>query len=85
MLSREVDFNTITPSIANSEADNMPTTTLPAAPNISPFLLKAQDVEVLAQSDGFNVLREHMAQHYTYEWVLRKTSTAHTNADSHVH
>ena len=35
--------------------------------NASPFLLKAQDVEILAQSEGFNILREHLAETYAYE------------------
>jgi len=35
----------------------------------SPFLLKDHDVETLAHSDGFSILREHLAQHYSYELV----------------
>ncbi|KAK4543180.1 hypothetical protein LTR36_005730 [Oleoguttula mirabilis] len=46
----------------------MPNSTVPAAtPNASPFLLKAHDVETLAQSDGFAILRDHLAKHYDYE------------------
>ncbi|KAK4503560.1 hypothetical protein PRZ48_004475 [Zasmidium cellare] len=36
-------------------------------PNASPFLLKVQDVETLAQSDGFSILRTHLSEHYTFE------------------
>ncbi|KAF2721677.1 hypothetical protein K431DRAFT_223658 [Polychaeton citri CBS 116435] len=36
-------------------------------PNASPFLLRVEDVEMLSQSDGFIILRQHLAQHYTYE------------------
>ena len=67
MSLQEVDSNTTAPSVSNSEVDNVHTATMPALPNASPFLLRGQDVEILAQSDGFNILREHMAQHYTYE------------------
>ena len=33
----------------------------------SPFQLNERDVEVLAQSEGFAILREHLAEHYTDE------------------
>lgn len=33
----------------------------------SPLLLEAHEMECLAQSDGFTILREHLAEHYTYE------------------
>ncbi|RMY33206.1 hypothetical protein D0866_06082 [Hortaea werneckii] len=33
----------------------------------SPFLLSIHDVETLAQSDGFEILREHLAAHYSYK------------------
>ena len=49
-------------------AASLPPTTSPGA---SPFLLKAHDVETLAQSDGFMILRDHLAQHYTYEYVCQ--------------
>lgn len=32
-----------------------------------PFLLRAEDVACLAQSDGFTIMREHLAHHYHYE------------------
>jgi len=51
---------------------------MPTAPHIatsgSPFLLNEHDVETLAQSDGFMILRDHLAQHYTYEYVKKMTS-----------
>ena len=61
--------------------DNMPATTEPTlSRNASPFLLKVQDVETLAQSDGFNILREHLAENYTYELVSTEPSVeANTN------
>ena len=30
----------------------------------SPFRLNERDVEVLSQSEGFAILREHLAEHY---------------------
>ncbi|KAI5359603.1 hypothetical protein Slin15195_G072300 [Septoria linicola] len=33
----------------------------------SPFLLKADDVDTLAHSDGFQILRLHLRDHYSYE------------------
>ncbi|PPJ58133.1 hypothetical protein CBER1_02604 [Cercospora berteroae] len=35
-------------------------------PGAAPFLLQAEDVETLAHSDGFNILRNHLAEHYDY-------------------
>jgi len=32
-----------------------------------PFFLRAEDVACLAQSDGFTIMREHLAHHYSYE------------------
>lgn len=50
------------------ESNDIPTATLPTStPNASPFLLKVHDVETLSQSDGFTILREHLAAHYHYE------------------
>lgn len=49
-------------------SDEMPSATLASTtPNASPFLLRADDVETLSQSDGFNILRAHLAAHYSYE------------------
>ncbi|KAF7188613.1 hypothetical protein HII31_10275 [Pseudocercospora fuligena] len=45
-------------------------------PNASPFLLKSNDVELLSQSDGFSILRSHLAQHYKYE-LCDKHTPAH--------
>ncbi|KAK5730969.1 hypothetical protein LTR15_000907 [Elasticomyces elasticus] len=33
----------------------------------SPFLLQPQELEILSASDGFSILRDHLAQHYSYE------------------
>ncbi|KAK5126133.1 hypothetical protein LTR85_011488 [Meristemomyces frigidus] len=61
-------------TVNHHEAVDMPISTAPAStPNASPFLLKAHDVEMLAQSDGFAILREHLAQHYDYDlnrWLI---------------
>ncbi|KAK3721772.1 hypothetical protein LTR37_002937 [Vermiconidia calcicola] len=43
--------------------------------NTSPFLLEIQDVDNLAQSDGFILLRQHLAQHYTYGLCDEHTPT----------
>ncbi|KAK5108567.1 hypothetical protein LTR62_008224 [Meristemomyces frigidus] len=42
-------------------------TVVPSTAGLSPFLLQPEDVETLAQSDGFSILRDHLEQHYTYE------------------
>ena len=38
-----------------------------AVPNASPFLLKTEDVDTLSHSQGFGILRQHLAAHYDYE------------------
>lgn len=48
----------------------MPAATLPnpaPVPNASPFLLSVHDVDTLSQSQGFMILRAHLAGHYKYE------------------
>ena len=71
MLSREVGNSNIATSstitTTKRKIDDMPSAV--PAPNASPFLLKAHDVETLTQSDGFAILREHLAEHYAYEYV----------------
>lgn len=53
---------------ALAKQEDMLVATLPTTtPNASPFLLKVQDVETLAQSEGFSILRAHLSEHYTYE------------------
>lgn len=48
----------------------------------SPFLLKADDVDTLAHSDGFQILRLHLRDHYSYEYVdAGSTSTAQIISD----
>ena len=42
--------------------------------NALPFHLQERDVEVLAQSEGFAILREHLAEHYADEYVLSLTT-----------
>lgn len=70
--SREVGNNNITASVPsitlNTTTDEMPASTLPTSTtNASPFLLKIHDVETLAQSDGFTILRDHLSQTYAYD------------------
>lgn len=36
-------------------------------PHGSPFKITPEDVETLAQSGGFAILRDHLAEHYNYE------------------
>jgi len=38
-----------------------------SSPDDCPFLLRAEDIESLAQSDGFHILSQHMAAHCNYE------------------
>lgn len=52
-------------------AETMPTAMSPQisyeVPHGSPFKLKSEDVESLAQSGGFTILRDHLAEYYNYE------------------
>lgn len=41
-----------------------------SVPHGSPFELKNEDLESLAQSGGFAILRDHLAEHYIYESVM---------------
>jgi len=55
--------------------DNINNEKMPAASltktmaNSSPFLIEERDAEVLAQSEGFSILRDHLADHYSSEYV----------------
>lgn len=55
-------------------AETMPTAmslqTSHSLPHGSPFELKPEDVEDLAQSGGFAILRDHLAEYYNYEYVF---------------
>jgi hypothetical protein len=74
MMFREVDNTHANTNYDEKRSyDGMPSATSPL-PNASPFLLKSRDVESLAQSDGFSILRNHLADHYTYEYALRTPS-----------
>ncbi len=68
MSLRGVDAS-LTETVNIGRNDTMPSATnkTPALPSASPFLLKVKDVDSLANSDGFSILREHLAEHYTYE------------------
>ncbi|KAK5133605.1 hypothetical protein LTR08_007553 [Meristemomyces frigidus] len=72
-MSREVDDKnkTAIPTYTSRHptVDDMPPlTAIPTSTlNASPFLLKVHDVETLTQSDGFTILRGHLAEQYTYE------------------
>jgi len=43
--------------------------TSPSLPHGSPFKVKPEDLESLAQSGGFAILRDHLAEYYNYEYV----------------
>lgn len=48
--------------------DKMPAATLlKTESNASPFKIHERDIEVLAQSEGFSILRDHLADHYPSE------------------
>jgi hypothetical protein len=53
--------------------ETMPTAmslqTSPSLPHGSPFTVKPADLESLAQSGGFAILRDHLAEYYNYEYV----------------
>jgi hypothetical protein len=66
MSSGVADVDSTIP-ITETIDNEMPSAILLPLPNTSPFLLKLQDVESLTQSEGFSILRQHLAQYYTYE------------------
>lgn len=53
--------------------ETMPTAmslqTSPSLPHGSPLKVKPEDLESLAQSGGFAILRDHLAEYYNYEYV----------------
>ncbi|EMD00464.1 hypothetical protein BAUCODRAFT_28822 [Baudoinia panamericana UAMH 10762] len=57
--------------------DIMPAAVYSSPPIASPFLLRVSDVEALGQSQGFNILQQHLAQQYTFELC-----ESHTPAES---
>lgn len=51
-----------------SNVEAMPSASPPmTVPNASPFLLGIEDMETLSQSEGFRILRSHLAAHYSHE------------------
>lgn len=88
-MSQGVAACDISPSTANKHneqhlIDDMPSATLPTTTtNASPFLLRVQDVQFLAQSDGFSILRSHLAEHYTYEYVFPPLQFYYSRANKH--
>ncbi|KAK0321544.1 hypothetical protein LTR82_007512 [Friedmanniomyces endolithicus] len=48
--------------------------------SVSPFVLQPQELDILSHSDGFSILREHLAQHYSYE-LCDKHACAHSLTD----
>jgi len=67
-LSTPANHNT-----GDDTVETMPTTmslqTSPSLPHGSPFKVKTEDLESLAQSGGFVILRDHLAEYYNYEYV----------------
>lgn len=62
----------------------MPAATLPnpaPVPNASPFLLSVHDVDTLSQSQGFMILRAHLAGHYKYDLCDAHTPAHLENLD----
>lgn len=59
----------ITPPTENllTNSDESATMVPATVPNASPFKLKVEDAEMLLQSDGFAILRQHLAEQYKYE------------------
>lgn len=59
--------------LGDDTAETMPTAMSPQTsyelPHGSPFKLKPEDVESLAQSGGFAILRDHLAEYYNYEYA----------------
>jgi len=67
MTTRNVDHQTTIDSVTPPPND-MPSVTFQATTtSVSPFVLQPQELDILSHSDGFSILREHLAQHYSYE------------------
>lgn len=58
-------------SVRESKMPAAKTPTMAEA-NASPFRLHERDVEVLSQSEGFAILREHLAEHYEDGYVKKQ-------------
>lgn len=75
-MDRRVDALS-TPANHNNTGDDtvetmrtaMSLQTSPSLPHGSPFKVKPEDLESLAQSGGFAILRDHLAEYYNYEYV----------------
>ena len=74
-MDRRVDaLSTPANHIAGDDTvETMPTAmslqTSPSLPHGSPLKVKPDDLESLAQSGGFAILRDHLAKYYNYEYV----------------
>ncbi|KAK0834705.1 hypothetical protein LTR73_000994 [Friedmanniomyces endolithicus] len=83
MASRNNDHQAATAG-ASPPPNDMPSVAFQeTTPSISPFVLQPQELDLLSHSDGFSILREHLAQHYSYE-LCDKHACAHrpTNLDA---
>lgn len=86
MTSRKADqhstINVPTAGVTERAADDMHSATQHTSmADASPFLLSVHDKEILAQSSGFRILREHLAEHYQDEYVYVHTSPALITSD----
>jgi len=61
----------VPPCVPNLCASCLSVTT----PNVTPFLLTVQDALALDASEGFQILREHLAANITYPFCPDHTST----------
>lgn len=67
---------------ASRKNSKMPVAKPPVAgANASPFHLNERDVEVLLQSEGFAILREHLAEHYADEYAHPSRGSDHVLTD----
>jgi hypothetical protein len=60
----DVDF----PTLESSTVDIIPITTTMLSPTAL-CLLRAEDVQLLSQSEGFNFLRRHLSDNFDYGYV----------------
>lgn len=64
----ETDTNTPTTTAAMHLQTTAPSNYSPPLPHGSPpFQITPEDVELLAHSGGFAILRDHLAEYYNYE------------------
>ncbi|KAF2215758.1 hypothetical protein CERZMDRAFT_104893 [Cercospora zeae-maydis SCOH1-5] len=70
-MSTSPPLNDKSPS-TQQDVDSMASAAL--VPAASPFFLRPDNVDTLAHSDGFTILRHHLAEHYHYKFCCRHSA-----------